>query len=130
MNASTIGALLGLVTALAVGWSLAGSEGNGVVLGYLAGASLTGAALVWQRHEIARHPERLLLTAVCGFAAKFAAVLVGGLFLRYYEPAAQLFDWKSFLIAFVASAILILIPGTMDNMRKVTTLRPQESSLP
>ncbi len=130
MNASTAGALIGLAAALAVGWSLAGPSGNGVVLGFLSGAALTGAALVWQRHELAQHPERLFLITVCGFLAKLVAMFAGAVCLRYWEAAAQLFDWKSFLIAFGASAILISIPGTIENVRKLTSLRPQQSSHP
>lgn len=130
MNASTVGALIGLAAALAVGWTLSGSAGNGVVLGYLAGALVTGATLVWQRHELAHRPERLLMTALTGFSIKLAVVLGGALCLRYLEPAAALFDWKSFLIAFPASAILILIPGTIDNVRMLSTQRPRETSLP
>lgn len=130
MNTSTVAALIGLAAALAVGWALAGTAGNGVVLGYLAGALVTGATLVWQRHELAHRPERLLATALTGFTIKLAAVLGGALFLRYFEPAAHFFDWKSFLIAFATSAILILIPGTIDNVRMLSIQRPRETSLP
>ncbi len=130
MNMSTIGAVIGLVAALGVRWSLSGALGNGVLLGYFAGACVTGATLVWQRHELAHHPERLLVTALAGFAVKLAVVLGGALCLRYLEPAAALFDWKSFLITFAASAILILIPGTIDNVRTLSTHRPRETSLP
>jgi hypothetical protein len=130
MNASTAGALIGLVAALAVGWSLAGPTGNGAVLGYLTGAAFTGATLVWQRHELTHRPQRLFATAFTSFGLKCAVLLLAALYLRYSERAAQLFDWRSFLIAFAASAILIAIPGTIDNVRRLSSLRPRESTLP
>lgn len=128
MNLSTAGASIGLAAALAVGLSSAGAIGNGVLLGYLAGATVTGATLLWQRYEISRRPERLLATSLGGFALKFAVVLGGSLCLRDVAPLAARFDWRSFLIAFAASAILILIPGTIDNVRLLSHPRTRSTS--
>lgn len=131
MNMSTTGALIGLAAAIGVRWSLSGTVGNGVVLGYFAGALSTGATLFWQRHELVHRPERLLVTALTGFAIKFAVVLGGALYLRESASAAAYFDWRSFLIAFAVSAILILIPGTIDNVRAMSIpARSRHTSVP
>jgi hypothetical protein len=59
---------------------------------------------------------------------KLAAVLAGALALRFIDSDAEVADWRSFLVAFAASAVLVLIPGTIENMRKLESARPRRET--
>jgi MFS family permease len=123
MTLTTAGTLIGLAIAGSLAWFIGGSLGVGLVAGFLCGASVTGLFLAWQRRVLARHPERLVHSAVAGFLVKLAAVLAGALALRYIDSEAEIADWRSFLVAFAASSVLILIPGTLENMQKLNSSR-------
>jgi hypothetical protein len=128
MTHTTTGTIAGLALAAALAWFLGGSLGRGVMAGFLCGATVTGVCLAWQRHVLAFQPERLVLTAVSGFLLKLAAVLAGALALRFIDSDAEVADWRSFLVAFAASAVLVLIPGTIENMRKLESARPRRET--
>lgn len=123
MTLTTAGTLIGLAIAGSLAWFIGGSTGTGLLAGFLCGASVAGLCLAWQRHVLTWHPERLVHVAVAGFLVKLATVLAGALALRYIDTQAEIADWRSFLVAFAASAVLVLIPGTIENMHKLNPSR-------
>ena len=128
MTHTTTGTLAGFALAAALAWFMGGSLGRGVLAGFVCGASVTGLCLAWQRHVLTFQPQRLVQTAVAGFLLKLAAVLASVLALRFLDSDARVADWRSFLIAFAASAVLVLIPGTIENMRKLEAARPRREA--
>jgi MFS family permease len=123
MTLTTAGTLIGCAIAGSLAWWIGGSLGTGVLAGFLAGASVTGLCLAWQRHVLTRHPEKLVQVAVASFLVKLGAVLAGALALRFIDSQAVIADWRSFLVAFAVSAVLVLIPGTFENMKKLKPSR-------
>jgi hypothetical protein len=117
MNWTTITTLVGAACAAALAWALDGRESLGVVLGYLAGASTSGACIALQRGA-ARHRPGLVFHAVLGgFLLKAFAMLVLTLTLHYVPAFSAHADSKAFLFAYAATAMLILFPATIDTLR-------------
>jgi hypothetical protein len=120
MTHTTTGALIGLAAAAFLAWWIGGSLGSGVLSGFLAGAFVAGLSIAWQRHILSTRPEKLVAAAVLGFLFKLAAVLCGVLALRYLDPEARIADWRSFVVTFAVASVLVLIPGTLENMRRLS----------
>ena len=119
MNLTSITTLAGLALALGIGWSLGGSQGTGVVAGFCAGASVAGLCLLLQRRTALHRPQFLVQAVLAGFLIKAFALLVLTLLVRYYPPLAEVCDALSFLLAFAATALAILVPATLDTLRLV-----------
>lgn len=111
------------LTALAalVAWQLGGSVGTGVFAGWVAGACFTGLSLLWQRHQLLHHPERVYAALVQGFLFKLVVLGSGAAALRWLAPLAELADWRGFLVGFGAAVALLAAPGTADNLRLLRT---------
>jgi hypothetical protein len=88
-----------------------------VIAGGLLAASATVFGLAWQRHVLRTDPARALGAMGAAFLLKLAALGLGAAGLRYVEPASARADWQGFALAFVAMAVVVLIPGTFDNAR-------------
>ena len=123
MTYTTTGTLIGLALAAGLAWFIGGSLGRGVMAGAVCGAAVTSVCLAWQRHVIAFDAPRLVQTAVAGFGVKLVAMLAGALALRFIDSRAEIADWRGFLVAFAVSAVLVLIPGTFENMRRLSSSR-------
>jgi hypothetical protein len=117
MTPTNLAALIGVGLAGAVAWQLGGRAGTGVLLGGLLAAAVTGLGLVWQRNLLRRSPRLVMGAMAAGFLLKLVVLAAGGLLLRYSEPFAARADWQAFVLAFVAIAVLVLIPGTLENAR-------------
>lgn len=123
MTRTTLLTLLLLAAAGFVAWQLGGSMGAGVLAGFLVGATFTGLALAWQRHNLVHRPQRALAAMVEGFLVKLAVLLMAAFALRFLPALGALFDWRSFLVAFAAAACALLAMGTADNLRHVKERR-------
>lgn len=123
MTLTSITTLAGLALAAGIGWSLGGSRGTGVWTGYCAGASIAGAALLLQRWTAQHRPQFLLQAVLAGFLIKAFALLALTLLVRFCAPIAAVCDALSFLLACAATAILILVPATLDTLRLLETRR-------
>jgi hypothetical protein len=89
----------------------------GVLAGFLAGAALTGALLVRQRRVLRDTPSRELRSMVEGFLVKLAGVVVLVLGFVVFPGLRQAADMRAFCLALVASILLVLFTGTVDNAR-------------
>ena len=117
MTPTTTATLLGVGIAAAVAWQLGGSTGAGVLAGGLVAALVTGVGLLWQRSLLRRSPRMVMGAVAVGFLLKLAVLAAGGLLLRFVEPLGARADWQAFVLAFVAIAVVVLIPGTFENAR-------------
>lgn len=110
-----------LLTAIAgvVAWVLGGPTGTGVMLGALLAAGLTGLGLAYQRQTLARRPN--LAVGVLGIfmVIKIFALFAGAATLRYVPFAAERADWQAFVLAFAPVAVIALILGAADTMRRL-----------
>jgi hypothetical protein len=125
MTLTSITTLAGLALAGALGWTLGGSIGTGVLAGFCAGASVAGACVLLQRKAALHRPQLLLQAVLAGFLIKAFALLGLTLLVRFYAPLAQVCDTLSFLLAFAATAIAILVPATLDTLRLI----PQQAAV-
>jgi len=123
MTLTSITTLAGLALAAAIGWSLGGTQGTGVLAGFCAGATVAGLCLVLQRKAALHRPQLLLQAVLAGFLIKAFALLSLTLLVRLYTPLAEVCDALSFLLSFAATAIAILVPATLDTLRLVEARR-------
>ena len=123
MNLTSITTLAGLALAAVIGWGLGGTQGTGVLAGFCAGASVAGLCLVLQRKAAQQRPQLLLQAVLAGFLIKAFALLSLTLLVRLYTPLAEVCDALSFLLSFAATAILILVPATLDTLRLIEARR-------
>ncbi|QDU67344.1 hypothetical protein [Engelhardtia mirabilis] len=102
-----------------VAWILGGREGTGVLLGSLLAAGLTGLGMAYQRQVLATRPN--LAVGVLGLfmVVKMFCLLIGAAILRYVPFAAERADWRAFVVAFAPVAVLALIVGAGDTMRRL-----------
>ena len=130
MTLTTLGALLGLALAASIAWWIGGSLGAGIIAGFASGEIITAACLAWQRRVLAVRPKKLMLAATVSFLIKLACILVVTLALRALDGAAEIVDWRGFLVAFPAAAVLVLLPGTLENMRQLKLAHAHKEALP
>jgi len=119
----TLTSLLACVVAGVVAWRLGGTQGNGVLMGFGAGAGLAGVGVLYQRHVLLTRPEGALLVFVLLFLAKLLVLVAGGLALRYLDSVAQRADWKSFLLAYAAAVALIVPLGSIEALHHLKERR-------
>ncbi len=89
----------------------------GVLIGFLGGSSMSMIGAAWVRHALRFRPERAFVAQIGSFLAKLVVLFMGALSFRYIEAAATRVDWRSFLLSFVLSVLLLMILGTIDNAR-------------
>lgn len=117
MNLTTTTVLAGLGVAAAVGWSLGGADGTGVLAGFLAGASVAGGCVLLQRKVALSAPQYLVQSVLAGFLIKAVAMLATTLALALVPALRDACAPLAYLIAFAASSIGILVPATLDTLR-------------
>lgn len=123
MTLTTITTLLGLAASCAVAWTLGGREGTGALAGFLAGATVAGAALLAQRRLAVRAPNLIAASIMASFLIKAFAMLALTLTVRYYAPLAEIADARAFLFGFGGATLLVLAPATLDTLRALDTRR-------
>jgi hypothetical protein len=119
MSLSTLTTLTLAALAASVAWYLGGTLGTGVVAGFLAGSSVAGLVLFAQQKVARSRPSYVLHAVMGGFLAKASAMMTLTLLVRYVPALEERCDPRTFLIAFAAAAIGILLPGTIDTLRLV-----------
>lgn len=107
-----------LVVALALAHEFGGALGGGVLAGYLLGTGLAGLSFLYQRHQLAYRPERVLHASVVCFLVKLGALLAGALTFRFVAAAGQRTDWRSFVVAYAAAVALVLPLATWTAVRE------------
>lgn len=117
MTLTTGATLIGLGASAAAAWSFGGTVGTGILAGGLLAASVTLFALAWQRHVMRTDPRQALKTMAFGFLAKLVALGAGVAVLALVEVAGERADVRGFVLGFVGLAVVVLIPGTLDNVR-------------
>ncbi len=117
MSRLTLGTLLAMAVATTVAWQLGGALGTGVMGGALAGGALAGFGVAWQLHLLRTCPDKVFAATISTFLAKLAVVLLGTLFLRFFEPAARQADWRAFCVAFAAAVVFVNSLGSLDALR-------------
>jgi hypothetical protein len=117
MTKTTWFALLAPAAAAALAWGLGGARGVGVLAGALAAAAVTLVGVARQRKSLERSPRRLAAAMAEGFLLKLGVLLGCALLLRFVEPLAARADWQSFVLAFAATALIVLLPGSLEAAR-------------
>jgi len=111
--ATAVGALAAGVAA----WQIGGTIGNGVLLGYLLGAAMSGLGGLYQRHVLRTAPRLAFQAMGLSFGTKLAAMVVFAVVFRYVEPCARRADWRGFLIAFAFAVVVVLPFAALDAVR-------------
>ena len=117
MNSTLLAIIAGLGVAVLVAWQLEGTFSSGIVSGYLFGASIGVLGVSYQRHVLRTAPHKLMNAMAVGFLFKLAGLLLAALSLRFIEPVARVLDWRGFILAYVAAALVSLVFGARDNAR-------------
>jgi len=117
MTSKSLGALIALAASLFVAWQLGGAAGSGVVVGYTAAALATLGLLAWQQRLLLAAPRRLMQAVAASLLLKLCLLLSGALLLRFVDGLAAVADWRAYLIAFAATSVLVLVPGTIEILR-------------
>lgn len=115
-RALTLGTLVGLAVASVVAWRLGGAEGTGVLAGYLTASCLSALGVAWQVHLLRTRPAQVMSAVVGAFLAKLAVVLLGAVVFRFVEPAGRHVEWRSFLVAFAAGALVVVAAGSLEAL--------------
>jgi hypothetical protein len=125
MTLTTLTTSIGLAAAVALAAWLGGAPGSGVLAGFCVGAAVTGWGVLRQRRVLRSYPQHAMRTMVEGFLAKLALVAVAAVLFVLVPALRQAADWRSFLLAFAAAVLLVLLPGTFDNARILKERRAQ-----
>jgi hypothetical protein len=106
-----------------IAWLFGGREGAGVMAGFLCGAAIAGITLAVQRKIALERPRFLLHAVFAGFLIKAFAVLSLTLLVAFVPGVNAAVHPVAFLLAFAATAILILLPATLDTLRLLSPTR-------
>ena len=117
MSRTSIGTLLGLGCAVLVATLLEGALAGGVIGGYLFGAAIALLAAAWLRHVVRTAPERAMRALLEGFFMKFGGMVLAVVCVRYVPAAAQVADWRAFLVAYAAAALTILVLAALESSK-------------
>jgi hypothetical protein len=126
MTRMIVGIIAGLGLAALVASGLEGIVATGVLCGYLFGASVGALGASWTHHVARVKPANVLQAHVVSFAFKFLGVLMGAFALAFVPAAAEIADWKSFIVAYAAATMITLILGSLDISRALK----QHASMP
>lgn len=131
MTLTTITTLASCAAAGVVAWSFGGREGSGVLLGFLAGASVAGLGIAIERRIARARPALLVHAILAGFLLKAFTMLGLTLAVRYVPQLHDVADAPAFLLAFAAAVLFILVPATVETVRLFAPARVAERlSLP
>jgi hypothetical protein len=123
MNATTATTLVLFALAAGLAWYLGGREGAGVMSGFLCGAAIAGVTLAVQRKVALERPRFLLHAVFAGFLLKAFVLLSSTLVVAYVPALNAAMHPVAFLLAFAATALLILLPATLDTLKLLTPSR-------
>ena len=90
-------------------------ERHGVWAGAVAGAMVGLAGAFWLRHTLRYRPENAMRASVEGFMALLAGLLLTALGTRFVPIVQEYVDWRFFIIAYVAGALMPLLAGTVES---------------
>ena len=111
-------------------WQLGGTEGAGVVAGYLCGASVSGLCLMRRRMVLRTRPDQLMRVMAESFLFKLSMVMMGALAFRFVDAAAARVDWRSFLVSYAASVVLVVGADTLASWMRGELARPRAAQSP
>lgn len=117
MTRTNLGLLLGLVLAALVASMLEGSRAAGALGGYLLGASVALLASTWLRHQLRIDIGRAMRAAMEGFLMKLVVALLAAVTLRFIEPAGRVLDWQTFLLGYLAAAMVAIFLSAFETSR-------------
>jgi len=117
MTRMIVGIIAGLGLAALVAAQLEGTVATGVISGYLFGASVGALGASWTGHVARVQPAKVLHSHMVSFLFKIVGVLLGALSLAFVPAAAEIADWKSFIVAYAAASMITLILGSLDINR-------------
>ncbi len=89
----------------------------GVLIGFLGGSSMSMVGAAWLRHTLRFRPERVFAVQVGCTLSKMGVLFMGAFAFRYLQAASARVDWRSFLLSFILSVLLMMVLGTIDNAR-------------
>jgi hypothetical protein len=125
MTLTTLSTLAGLAAALSLAAWLGGAQGTGVLTGFLAGSTVTGACLMRQRKVLLARPDRALRSMIEGFLVKLGAVVAVVIAFAAFPALREIADLRSFFLAFAGSMLLLLFTGTFDNAQLLRERRAE-----
>jgi len=124
MSLTTATTLCLFALCVALAWWLSGREGAGVLGGFLCGAAIAGATLGLQRKIALERPRFLVHAVFAGFLIKAFALLALTLLVALVPAISANVHPVAFLVAFAGTALLILLPATLDTLKLVTPRVP------
>lgn len=127
MSSTSTGTLLGLGLAVLVAARFEGAMATGVVGGYLCGASVALLGAAWIRHCVRIDSRRALRAMVEAFFMKFGGLLVAAFTLRYVAAAGEAADWRGFVVAYAAAAVVTLLLSTRESARTLRSPRGESA---
>lgn len=110
--------LLTSVTLGVIGLATAGLDPlqrNGVWGGALCGALVGGFGAAWLLHTVRYRPQHTLRAGVEGFLVLLAGLLISALCVRFVPAAQEVVDWRLFIVAYAAGALVPLLAGTVES---------------
>jgi len=121
-RSSLTACLAALALAAVVGVRLGGNEGVGVVAGALFGGAVGLFSQRLMSRSLARDFQASLTALLVAFGLKLG-VIVGAWALLVYVPAlGALASPSTFLLAFVATALLLLGVGSFEHLRALSNV--------
>lgn len=129
MNRPTLLTLLLLLAAAVLAARIGGREGLGVIAGVLCGAGVSLLGGAWMRHVFLTQPGKAMQAFAQTFLFKLAFVAIGAASFRFVPAAAERVDWRSFLIAFAASVLLVHTLTVVESVKLLQRPAPAGSPL-
>lgn len=105
--------------AVGIGLGVAGPLGWGVACGMLLGCGVSGFAAAMLRAKAREKPEHAFNAFVAGFMLKLFVLFAVGLAFVLWEPLSERLDPKGFLLAYAATAVVLLAVGTAAARREL-----------
>ena len=117
LQLKSLGTITAAAVAAVVGWSFGGTLGVGVFAGFLFAAAIALWGIDFQTRLARRNPSQVWLGFLVAFVTKFGGLVIGVLAVRFLEPLAARADWRSFLVAYGVTALIVLLLGTPEVSR-------------
>jgi hypothetical protein len=96
-----------------------------VLAGYLLGAAVTLWGIEYQKHVARTRPAAIWTAFTISFLVKLAGLGVAPAFLYLFPALGERCDWRSLLIAYGFSAVLVLLVGSPEVARALRPKDPQ-----
>ena len=125
MKILLLGLLAANTAAATIAWQVQGPIGAGLLLGFAVGSLVSFGGIALQRLAPDSHYNQAMATFAAFFLIKLVLLAAGGMLLRFIEPAAALFDWRAYLVAFGAGVVVIM---TLSSVREMLNLREARAS--